>query len=89
MLGQENMNKLIILVFGLLSGCTQLMHGQMQPVKMISSKGAYLTSCSGAVENWNDCYDKASATCGGNYSILSKEDNSLGTKRELTFQCKK
>ena len=83
------MNKLLLLVVFLLGGCTQLMHGATQPVRMISNKGTYMTSCSGAVENWNNCYDKASETCGGKYSILSKEDNSLGTKREITFQCNK
>lgn len=35
------------------------------------------------------CYDKASATCNGKYDVITREDNNRGTKRELTFQCKK
>jgi predicted lipoprotein with Yx(FWY)xxD motif len=60
-----------------------------EPVKLISSKGIYSTTCAGAVEGWPDCFDKASATCNGKYNIISKEDNNRGTKRELTFECKK
>lgn len=72
----------------LLSACQQLQHGQMQPVKLISTKGVYFTTCAGAVEDWPSCYDKASATCNGKYDVISREDNNRGTKRDLTFQCK-
>ena len=87
---KENMNKLFF-VMGvlLLSGCQQLMHGAIQPVTQISSKGVYKTTCGGAVEDWASCYDKASATCNGKYEVITREDNNRGTKRELTFQCKK
>ena len=87
---KENMNKLLLIagvVF--LSACQQLQHGQMQPVKLISTKGVYFTSCAGAVEDWPSCYDKASATCNGKYDVITREDNNRGTKRELTFQCNK
>ena len=84
------MNKLILgFTLMLLVGCQQLQRGQMQPVKSTSAKGVYLTSCAGAVEGWPDCYDKASATCNGKYTVLSREDNNRGTKRDLTFQCQK
>jgi len=87
---KENMNKLLMIIFVvLLTACQQLQHGQMQPVKMISAKGVYMTSCAGAVEDWPSCYDKASVTCNGRYEVITREDNSRGTKRELTFQCKK
>jgi len=73
----------------LFSGCQQLMHGAIQPVKQISTNGVYFTTCAGAAEGWNDCYDKASATCGGKYDVLSKIDNNKGTQKDFTFQCKK
>lgn len=86
------MKKLIgLLVLGLV-GCAQLQRGQEQPVlsKFSKDKGEYyFTTCAGAVEDWSSCYDKASRTCNKNYVVLSKEDNNRGTKRDLTFQCKK
>ncbi len=85
------MNK-IFLVLGvvLVSGCQQLMHGQIQPVKSIDpAKGIYLTTCAGAAEDWASCYDKARQTCSGDYVTLKKQDDSRGTQRELNFQCKK
>ena len=82
------MNKFLVFILLVLGGCQQLQHGQMQPVKMISSKGVYFTTCGGAVEGWSDCYDKASTTCNGKYNVISKGDNSRGTQRDLTFECK-
>ena len=84
------MNKLLLAVLVLLSGCAQLMHGQEQPViTKNAEKGIYFTTCAGTVEYWPSCYDKASRTCNKNYVILNKDDNNQGTKRDLTFQCKK
>lgn len=88
---KEIMNKsLSVLGIVLLSGCQQLMHGAIQPVitKDIRN-GIYFTTCAGTVEDWASCYDKASATCNRNYSVLNKGDNSLGTQRDITFQCNK
>ncbi len=74
----------------ILSGCQQLMHGAIQPVVTKDARnGIYFTTCAGTVEDWPSCYDKASATCNGKYDVLSKVDNSRGTQRDLTFQCKK
>lgn len=83
------MKKLILVVSLLgLAGCQQLMHGQTQPVKLIDAKNnVYFTSCGGAVEDWASCYDKATATCKGSYSLVSKTDNSRGTQRDITFKC--
>ena len=86
------MKKLIWLGILAVVGCAQLQHGQEQPVirKLSKDKGEYyFTTCAGAVEDWPSCYDKASRTCNKNYLVLGREDNNRGTKRELTFQCKK
>ena len=84
------MNKLLLVVLVVLSGCAQLQHGAIQPVVTKDAKnGIYFTTCGGAVEDWPSCYDKASATCNGKYDLITREDNNRGTKRELTFQCKK
>ena len=82
------MYKLLLTGIVLLSGCQQLQHGQMQPVKLIGSN-KYFTTCAGAVEGWSDCYDKAHRTCANGYVTLSTVDNNKGTQRDLTFQCKK
>ena len=84
------MKKRIILITLALTGCTQLMNGQEQPVIRTNVKeGIYYTTCSGAVENWASCNNKAVKTCSNGYQVLSKDENSTGTKRELTFQCNK
>jgi hypothetical protein len=73
-----------------LAACKQLQNAEMQPVLTKSAKDEiYSTTCAGAVEDWASCYDKASKTCQKNYIVLSKLDNSRGTTREITFQCKK
>ena len=84
------MKYLLSLMIFALTGCAQLQHGAIQPVVLKDARnGIYFTTCGGAVEDWASCYDKASVTCNGNYSVLSKGDNSRGTQRDLTFQCKK
>jgi len=82
------MKKVLAIALIILSGCAQLEHGQIQPVKLVGNN-KYFTTCAGAVEDWPSCYDKASATCSGNYDVITREDNNRGTKRELIFQCKK
>lgn len=83
------MNKIIYIGLLSLAACTQLMHGQEQPIitKDIRNK-IYLTTCGGAVEDWASCYDKARRTCGNDYSVITKGDDSRGTYRSITFQCK-
>jgi hypothetical protein len=73
-----------------LTGCQQIQHGQMQPVKKLNVKenNVYFTTCGGAVEGWSDCYQKASQTCINKYTVINKIDNNRGTQRDLTFQCK-
>ncbi len=71
-----------------LTGCAQLMKGQEQPVVMQNAKeNIYYTTCSGAVESWGNCYEKASRTCSGGYKILEKTDNANGGFRTMTFRC--
>ena len=48
-----------------------------------------MTTCSGAVENWGSCNNKANRTCNGNYVVLEKNESIVGGKRELIFECKK
>ena len=71
-------------------GCAQLMHGQEQPVITKSTKdGVYFTTCSGAVEDWASCNNKAMRVCRNGYTEMNRIESSTGTKRELTFQCNK
>jgi len=84
------MKNLIVILLALLSSCAQLMHGQSQPVKAINEKqGIFFTSCSGAVEDWASCHNKAIQTCPKGYQILDKSEDVMGGIRKQTFQCKK
>lgn len=85
------MNKVIYVVLLLLVGCAQLKGGQLQSVVTKDFKNhIYYTTCSGAVEGWGSCHDKARAKCTGDYITIEKfETPSMGVRRELTFQCKK
>ena len=76
----------IFVVF--LIGCAQLMQGQQQPVRPLKDN-MYFTSCSGAVENWASCNNKAQATCQNGYLVVRQNENATGTVRELIFECKK
>jgi len=72
----------------LLVGCAQLVKGQEQPVISKNAKeGIYFTSCTGAVENWGNCNDKAFRTCATGYKILEKAENANGGFRTMTFKC--
>ncbi len=71
-----------------LSGCAQLMNGQIQPV-VLKGNNLYYTTCSGAVENMASCNRKAMETCGNGYNILDKFQDANGAIRSLTFECKK
>jgi len=83
--------KLIVMlmtVFALV-GCAQLKKGEMQPVKRIDVKEPiYFTTCSGSVETWNSCNNKATKTCPNGYETINKLENPVGGRRELTFRCK-
>ena len=87
------MKKVIsVFVVGLiLGGCKQLMNGELQPVKLINAKeNIYFTTCTGLVETWGTCHDKARASCKGDYTTLNRfETPTGGGRRELTFKCAK
>ena len=84
------MRNLVIVFFIalILSACDQLLRGQQQPV-LPRVNGDFYTACGGAVETWASCYEKALKTCQSGYDIISRNENSTGTLRELTFKCKK
>ncbi len=83
------MKKLIGLIALTFIGCAQLQHGQIQPVIFKDAKNKIMyTTCSGAVEDWASCFNKAKGTCSKGYEILDQKENAQGGKRELTFQCK-
>ena len=84
------MKYLIIAVGFILISCAQLQNGAVQPVVLKNAKeNVYYTSCSGAVEVWGNCYDKARNTCEKGYDIALKREEINGGRRELTFQCSK
>lgn len=84
--------KLFILVAAVsLSACASLSNGarQAQPVELIDTKTqTWFTTCSGAVEDWNSCQNKAKNTCSKGFETLNKIDSPVGGRRELTFICK-
>jgi hypothetical protein len=82
------MKLLFVMLVALLSGCAQLMNGQIQPV-VLKKQNVYYTTCSGAVENMASCNKKAMDTCANGYNILDKFQDAQGAIRSLTFECKK
>jgi len=82
--------KYLLSVLFLLSGCAQLMKGELQPVIVKDAgKNIMFTTCGGVVEDWASCNRKAMQSCPSGYSVLKKVDDSKGINRELTFQCNK
>jgi hypothetical protein len=87
---KENMKYLLIAIGFILTACAQLQHGATQPVIMKDARQKiYITSCSGAVEVWGNCYDKARNTCEKGYETVEKKDEANGGRRELMFKCNK
>ncbi len=84
------MKILILCIAIVLNGCAQLMRGEVQPVQVLDYKNKIMvTTCSGLVEHWQNCYAKARESCNSGYEIIKKIENSSSVRRELTFQCKK
>ncbi len=82
------MKLLIIVLILALTGCAQLMNGQLQPVVVKDVKNKILfTTCSGAVETWHTCNQKAENSCSNGYYPLDKFESVMGGRRELTFKC--
>jgi len=87
--GTIKMKSLLLALTILLSACAQLMHGQEQPVIQKSAKEKiYFTTCSGTVEDWGACNNKAQRTCVNGYMVVNKFESAYASRRELTFQCK-
>ena len=83
--------KLLMTVLVLaLSGCTQLLSGQEQPV-LVKDPNLHImyTTCNGAAEGWDTCATKATKTCTNGYTVIEKTENAQGGFRSMTFQCKK
>ncbi|WP_422690734.1 hypothetical protein [Candidatus Methylopumilus universalis] len=69
--------------------CKSLMHGQEQPVHLIDSQNhIYMTTCSGTVETFGTCHQKAQKTCDKGYRLIEQKSDSSGVHREIKFQCK-
>ena len=65
------------------------MNPQEQPVNLIDSKAnIYITTCSGTVETFGTCHQKAQKTCDKDYKLIEQKSDSSGVYREIKFQCK-
>jgi hypothetical protein len=83
--------KLLTFAIIFLTGCAQLSNSSdtTQPVTVKDpGKNIMVTTCSGVVEDWGSCQNKARKTCPNGYEVLEKIESPVGGKRELTFQCK-
>ena len=85
--------KLFVALLALfLAGCYALSNpqGAAQPVSVVDYKQKIMkTTCSGAVEDWPNCFEKAQKSCPNGYDLIERSVNPMGGKRELIFQCKK
>ena len=82
------MKHIPLVLWVLVSGCAQLMNGQIQPVVM-KKENVYYTTCSGAAESAAGCNKKAMATCNNGYLVIEKYQDANGAIRSLTFECKR
>ncbi len=82
------MNKLLFLVFVLLTSCASLSNFQEQPVVQFRDAKTFKTTCNGIAEDWGSCFRKAKRTCANGYEVADKSQDSNGVNRELIFTCK-
>lgn len=85
---ETTLNKLFFSYLILLTSCSALKNPQQQPVIPYRDANTYKTTCSGSVENWGSCYNKANRTCKNGYKISDKYADSNGVVREMVFTCK-
>jgi hypothetical protein len=83
------MKYVFLIITCLLSSCAQLVKGDEQPVMQYRDANTYRTTCSGAVEHWGSCNQKANRTCTNGYIIVEKIADANAVHRELIFSCKK
>ena len=86
-----DMKLFIIMLPIVLSSCSALSNpqGSLQSARLIDLKShTYKVTCSGAVEDWSNCYDRATKTCTNGYELKERNESPVGGKRELVFQCK-
>ncbi len=82
------MKYILTIILISLVGCAQLMQGQQQPVTYKNLKEKIMfTTCSGSVEYWGSCFEKAKNTCQNGYIVLEKNENPTSGRRDLTFKC--
>lgn len=83
------MKSLFIVLMISLTACSQLVSGEVQPVIVKDAKQQIMfTTCSGSVEEWGSCNNKARKSCASGYEVIEKVESAVGGKRELTFRCK-
>jgi hypothetical protein len=76
------MKNLIITSVFFLCACSQLMQGQQQPVTYKNLKEKIMfTTCSGTVEDWGSCNNKAQRSCTNGYAILNRHETAINGTR--------
>jgi hypothetical protein len=82
------MKNLIIISTFFLCACSQLMQGQQQPVTYKNLKEKIMfTTCSGSVEDWGSCNNKARNACPSGYDVIKRHETAINGTREITFKC--
>ncbi len=67
------MKFIMLLVLLVQSSCAQLMKGDIQPVTQYRDTKTFRTTCSGSVEHWGSCFNKANKTCSNGYQVIEKK----------------
>jgi hypothetical protein len=73
--------------FLLMCSCQSLMNPQEQSIVKLKDN-VYKTTCSGTVENWGQCFNKAKRTCQTGYTDIERLADGSGVHRSFTFSCK-
>jgi hypothetical protein len=72
----------------LLTGCQQLMRGQVEQVRLIDGKNKIMQiNCTGSASSWGECYGAASQACPNSFEVINRKENITGGFRQLTFKC--
>lgn len=73
---------LILIIGALVAGCAAGKHRYAG-----DTKGKHKINCSGTMQSWDDCREKASEICGENRYDVLWYDNRYGTFRSMTIVC--
>lgn len=73
-----------------LAGCA----AGVKPITTPDGKKGFVVTCDGSADDWSTCYQAATQSCGGKYTVIDRNESSTPTaygpmvRRHMVAECK-